>query len=70
MGATLIEVNVAPVTVSVAVPDWPPNVAVMTLVPTPTAVTNPGVELDSVAVAMVPDVHVASELGLVSWQAG
>lgn len=44
-GVTKIETKVAPVTVSVAVPDTEPEVAVMVAVPAPTPVTMPEAEM-------------------------
>ena len=58
-GVTSRRATVADVTVSVAWPAWPPNVAVIALVPgaTPTALP---LRAPTVATAGLPDVHAAS----------
>jgi hypothetical protein len=49
LGVTAIETSVTCVTVSVAVPVWPPKEPVIVLVPPTTPLARPGVALDSVA---------------------
>ena len=55
-GATVMELNVAAVTVKVAEPDLPPDVAVIVAIPTDLPVATPGDT--TVATAMVPELHV------------
>ena len=55
-GATVMELNVAAVTVKVAEPDLPPDVAVIVAVPADTPVASPGDT--TVATAMGSEVHV------------
>ena len=55
-GVTTIELNVAAVTVKVAEPDLPPDVAVIVAVPTDWPVATPGDT--TVATAMGSEVHV------------
>ena len=61
-GVTAIELNVAAVTVKVAEPDLPSNVAVMTDVPTATPIARPDV---TVATLVVPEVQL--ENAVTSW---
>ena len=56
-GVTAIDWSAAGTTVIVADPDNDPTVALIELVPIPTAFANPVVEMD--AVVRVPDTHVA-----------
>ena len=58
VGVTSMEVMVVPVTVSVVVPEMLPEVAVMVVVPPPTAVARPVVLMD--AVAVVDELQVTS----------
>ena len=55
-GATVMELNVAAVTVKVAEPDLPPDVAVIVAVPTDLPVATPGDT--TVATARVPELQV------------
>ena len=55
-GVTTIELNVAAVTVKVAEPDLPPDVAVIVAVPTDRPVATPGDT--TVATARVPELQV------------
>jgi hypothetical protein len=48
LGVTAIPTNVTCVTVSVAVPDWPPKDAVIVLVPPTIPLERPGVALERV----------------------
>jgi hypothetical protein len=55
-GVTAIDFSVAAVTVSTVDPETDPDVALMELVPTPTAVASPPAAI--VAVAVVPEAQV------------
>lgn len=61
-GVTLMDSSDAATTVKVVLPDWVPRVAVIVLVPAPTALASPfePVALLTVATALAEEVHVTA----------